>query len=249
LTGLRVEHAGREAAEPVMAGAGVIPPPATYFAKVQAILRKYDIVTIADEVVCGFGRTGNMFGSETVGMVPDTMTVAKQLSSAYLPVAAVLIPEWMYDVLVSESSRLGVFGHGITYGGHPVPAAVALRALELFDERNMLSHIRRVSSRFQARLRSFAAHPLVGDVRGVGLIGAVELVRDKRSRQAFDASQGVGAYCAEACIRHGLINRANGDNLLFCPPQIIEETEIDQMFDRFERALGETEKWLHGGRA
>ncbi|HKU14606.1 MAG TPA: aminotransferase [Steroidobacteraceae bacterium] len=231
-------------AEPVMAGGGVVVPPAGYFEKVQQVLAHYDIVCIADEVVCGFGRTGNMFGSETVGMRPDTMTVAKQLSAAYMPIAAVLIPQWMYDVLVTESERRGVFGHGITYGGHPVSAAVALRNLELFEERKMLEHIRAVAPHFQRRLRAFADHPLVGEARGVGLIGAIELVADKSSRRAFEPGLGVGARCADYCIEHGLITRASGDSLLFCPPQIITAAEIDELFDRFAAALEQTAQWL-----
>lgn len=230
-------------AEPVMAGGGVIPPPRTYFEKIQAILRRHDILCIADEVVCGFGRTGAMFGSESVGMKPDTMTVAKQLSSAYLPIAAVLIPEWMYEVLVDQSRDKGVFGHGITYGGHPVSAAVALRTLELFEERNMLAQVQRVSPHFQSRLRAFLDHPLVGDARGMGLIGAVELVADKAARRPFEPSAGIGAYCGERCIEHGLINRFSGNAALFCPPLIITESEIDEMFTRFGRALDDTLTW------
>lgn len=231
-------------AEPVMAGGGVVVPPAGYFEQVQRVLARYDIVCIADEVVCGFGRTGNMFGSETVGMRPDTMTVAKQLSAAYMPIAAVLIPQWMYEVLVDESERRGVFGHGITYGGHPVSAAVAVRNLELFEERNMLEHIRRVAPHFQRRLRGFADHPLVGEARGVGLIGAIELVADKGSRRAFETTLGVGGRCAEYCIEQGLITRASGDSLLFCPPQIITTAQIDELFDRFGAALERTAQWL-----
>ncbi|MFC7049476.1 aminotransferase [Emcibacter nanhaiensis] len=230
-------------AEPVMAGGGVIPPPRTYFEKIQKILRQYDIITIADEVVCGFGRTGNMFGCETVGMQPDTMTVAKQLSSAYMPIAAVIIPEWMYEGLVEASADRGIFGHGITYGGHPVPAAVALRNLELFEERDMMSRIRDVSPHFQERLRAFADHPMVGNVRGVGLIGAVELVASKEKRLPFEASAGIGQFCDNRCIEHGLIHRFSGNAALFCPPLIITAEEIDEMFKRFGLALDETYKW------
>ncbi|HKR36440.1 MAG TPA: aminotransferase [Steroidobacteraceae bacterium] len=231
-------------AEPVMAGGGVIVPPAMYFEKVQRLLAHYDIVCIDDEVVCGFGRTGHMFGCESVGMRPDTMTVAKQLSAAYMPIAAVLLPERMYEVLVQESERRAVFGHGFTYGGHPVSAAVALRNLELFEERRMLDHIRSVAPHFQSRLRGFADHPLVGETRGVGLIGAIELVAHKGSRRPFEAALGVGSRCAEYCIEQGLITRASADSILFCPPQIITALEIDEMFDRFGEALDRTAHWL-----
>ncbi len=230
-------------AEPIMAGGGVIPPPKTYFEKIDKILKKYDIICIADEVVCGFGRTGNMFGCETVGMKPDTMTIAKQLSSAYMPIAAVIIPDWMYEVLVDVSAERGVFGHGYTYGGHPVPAAVALRNLELFEERNMLSEVRKITPYFQNRLREFLDHPLVGDARGAGLIGAIELVADKANKTPFKPSAGVGAYCDKRCIEHGLIHRFSGNAALFCPPLIISADEIDEMFRRFELALDDTLIW------
>jgi 4-aminobutyrate---pyruvate transaminase len=208
------------------------------------VLKEFDVICIADEVVCGFGRTGNLFGSETVGMKPDTMTVAKQLSAAYLPIAAVLVPEWMYEVLVDQSGKRGVFGHGFTYGGHPVSAAVALRTLDLFEERDMLTHIRSVAPHFQSRLRSFCDHPLIGEARGVGLIGALELVANKATRAPFDPALGVGARCADLCIEEGLINRASGDSILFCPPQIITPTEVDELFDCFARALERTAGWL-----
>ena len=185
-----------------------------------------------------------MFGCESVGMRPDTMTVAKQLSAAYMPIAAVLLPERMYEVLVQESERRAVFGHGFTYGGHPVSAAVALRNLELFEERRMLDHIRSVAPHFQSRLRGFADHPLVGETRGVGLIGAIELVAHKGSRRPFEAALGVGSRCAEYCIEQGLITRASADSILFCPPQIITAQEIDEMFDRFGEALDRTAHWL-----
>ncbi|MCW5752724.1 MAG: aspartate aminotransferase family protein [Alphaproteobacteria bacterium] len=232
-------------AEPVMGAGGVIVPPRTYFEKVQAVLRKYDILLIADEVICGFGRTGNMWGSETFGMKPDLLSCAKQLSSAYMPIAGVMISEPIYEAMVAESRKIGTFGHGFTYSGHPVPAAVALRTLQLYEERDMLGHVRRVQERFQARLRRFADHPLVGEVRGVGLIGAIELVADRKARRNFDASKGVGAYCLARSQEHGLLHRSlTNDALAFCPPLIITEAEIDDMFDRFARALDETETWV-----
>jgi 4-aminobutyrate--pyruvate transaminase len=232
-------------AEPVMGAGGVIVPPKTYFEKVQQVLKRYDILMIADEVICGFGRTGNMFGSQTFGIRPDAVTVAKALSSAYLPISAVLLSEKIFEAMVQESEKIGIFGHGFTYSGHPVPAAVAMRTLELLEERDILEHVRRISPRFQERLRFFSDHPLVGEARGVGLIGALELVADKGSKRSFKPEQGVGLYCVGRCEAHGLIIRSLMDSVAFCPPLIITESEIDEMFDRFARALDETEAWVH----
>jgi 4-aminobutyrate--pyruvate transaminase len=232
-------------AEPVMGGGGVIVPPRMYFEKVQRILRAHDILFIADEVICGFGRTGRMFGCETFGITPDTMTLAKGLSSAHLPIAAVLIPEEMYNVLIAHSERHGVFGHGYTYGGHPVCAAVALRNIQLMEERNILGHIATVAPVFQQRLKSFGDHPLIGHTRGVGLIGGLEFVADKKTKQQFAPAAGVAAYCVRRCLEHGLITRTVvGDTIAFSPPLIIQPDEVDEMFRRFGKALDETEIWV-----
>lgn len=228
-------------AEPVMGAGGVIVPPQGYFPAIQAVLKKHDVLSISDEVICGFGRTGRQWGAEAMDYRPDFLTCAKQLSGAYMPISAVLVPEHVYDVIRDNSGRIGTFGHGFTYGGHPVAAAVALRALELYEERDMLGHVNRVSPRFQARLQKLAGHPLVGEARGIGLIGAVELVADKASRRPFAPAAGVGAACMAFAEQEGLIQRAvAGDTMAFCPPMIITETEIDEMFDRFERALERT---------
>lgn len=231
-------------AEPVMGAGGVLTPPAGYFERVQAILKRHDILFIADEVICGFGRTGNMFGCETYGITPDTMTVAKQLSSGYLPIAASIYPEAIYQSLVTASEERGVFGHGYTYGGHPVPAAVAKRTLEIYEEDNILGHVRQVTPRFQDHIRRLSDHPLVGDARGVGLLGAFELVADKRTRQPFDPASGVGAFCAARSEAHGLIGRASGNVFMLCPPLIIKADEIDELFRRVESALNDTWKWV-----
>ncbi|MBN1685844.1 MAG: aspartate aminotransferase family protein [Spirochaetales bacterium] len=231
-------------AEPVMGAGGVIVPPATYFEKIQDVLKRYDVLMLADEVICGFGRTGNMFGCETFGIKPDTITVAKALSSAYLPISAVLLSQDIFDAMVRESEKLGTFGHGFTYSGHPVPAAVACRTIELMAERDILGHVRRIAPHFQRRLKDFGDHPLVGEVRGVGLMGALELVADKATKRPFDSAHKVGAYCVSRAEEHGLIVRAMGDSVAFCPPLIITESQIDDMFDIFSRALGETEAWV-----
>ncbi len=181
-------------AEPVMGAGGVILPPATYWEKVQAVLRKYDVLLIADEVICAFGRTGEMWGSLTYGMQPDMITCAKALSSGYLPIGAVMIAEPIYEALVRQSEKIGVFSHGFTYSGHPVSSAVALETLKIYEQDDVLGHVRKVAPRFQAGLRRFADHPLVGEVRGIGLVGAVELVADKKTKASFDAAESVGPF-------------------------------------------------------
>ncbi|MDR3518600.1 MAG: aspartate aminotransferase family protein [Azospirillaceae bacterium] len=232
-------------AEPVMGAGGVIVPPRTYFDKIQAVLRKYDVLFIADEVICGFGRTGNMFGSETFGLQPDMITVAKALSSAYVPISALMINERIYQALLTESDKIGTFGHGYTYTAHPIAAAVALETLKIYRERDIIGHVQAVAPRLQDGLRRFADHPLVGEVRGIGLIGAVELVRDKATHQNFDPKRHVGATLATAAQRHGVILRAmTGDAIAFSPPLIISAAEIDEMLERFGLALDETEALL-----
>jgi 4-aminobutyrate--pyruvate transaminase len=228
-------------AEPVMGVGGVIIPPETYFEKVQAVLRKYEVLLIVDEIICGFGRTGNMFGSETFGLQPDLMCCAKALSSAYLPISATFIPEPIYRAMVAESEKIGVFGHGFTYSGHPVTAAVALETLNIYEERNLLGHVRDIAPRFQAIFQSTADRPLVGEARGVGLMAGIELVADKASKRPFDPSLKVGTYLMMRAREHGLIVRAIGDIVVCAPPLIISEDEIDELGKRFQRALEETE--------
>jgi 4-aminobutyrate--pyruvate transaminase len=227
-------------AEPVMGAGGVIVPPKTYFEKIQAVLKKYDVLLIADEVICGFGRTGKMFGSETFGLKPDIMTMAKALSSAYLPISATIVSEELYQAFVRQSEKIGVFAHGYTYSGHPVCAAVAVETLNIYKEIDLLGHVQKVSPRFLKGVRAFTDHPLVGEVRGVGMVAGVELVKDKTTKQPFDLAQGVGAYFAKRTEEHGLIVRALGDTIALCPPLIISEPEIDDMLKRFSRALEDT---------
>lgn len=237
-------------AEPVMGAGGVIIPPEGYYQKIQAVLKKYDILMVADEVICGFGRTGNMWGSQTLGIEPDILTCAKALSSAYLPISAVFIKEPMYQAFVQNSEKLGIFGHGYTYSAHPACAAAALRTQQLMEERDILGHVRRVSPTFQARIQGFADHPFVGEARGIGLIGAVELVQDKATKQSFDPSVKIAALVQKAAEEEGLIVRAMpGDIVGFCPPLIISEDEINDMFDRFGRALAAVERSVGGKQA
>ena len=173
------------------------------------------------------------------------MSLAKAVSSAYLPLSAVLIPEFMYEPFIEQSAEVGTFGHGFTYSGHPVCAAVALRNLELMEERNIFAHAASVGKVFQERLREFGEHPLVGDVRGVGLLGAVEMVADKDSKAMFAPSKGVGAYCTSRCEAHGLLLRNLGDSMAFCPPLIITEDQVDELFSKFQLALDETLAWAN----
>ncbi len=231
-------------AEPVMGAGGVIVPPEGYFEAIQPVLEAHDIVLISDEVICGFGRTGNMFGCETVGMRPNVMTVAKALSSAYLPIGAALLPEEIYQAMVDESRKLGVFGHGNTYSGHPVCAAVALRTLEIMEERDILGHVRALAPHFQAHLRRLGDHPLVGEARGVGLIGGLEIVADKDSKRPFDPATQVAAHCMDVARENGLIVRAIGDTIAICPPLIITEDEAGELFARLDRALDATLEWV-----
>ncbi len=227
--------------EPVMGAGGVIVPPATYWDKIQPVLAKYDILLVADEVICGFGRTGNMFGSQTYGIKPNIVTVAKALSSAYLPISAVLVDEEVYRVVRDNSDKIGTFGHGYTYSGHPVSAAVALETLKIYEERDIIGHVRTVMPALQDGLRQYADHPLVGEVRGVGLVAAVELVRDKSTHENFDPAHAVGAYCMARAQDHGLLVRAlAGDTLAFSPPLVISEQEIGAVVERFGKALDET---------
>ena len=228
-------------AEPVMGAGGVIIPPATYFDRIQPILRKYDILFIADEVICGFGRTGNMFGSQTFDLKPDIITLAKGLSAGYLPISATLVSGKLYEILLAQSDKLGIFGHGYTYSSHPVPAAVALEALKIYEERDIVAQVRQVGVRMQAGVRSHADHPLIGEARGIGLIGAVELVRDKATKASFDPKAGVAAYLVRRAQHHGAIMRnMPGDIVAFSPPLIITEAEIDELLACFGKALDDT---------
>ena len=230
-------------AEPVMGAGGVIVPPRTYFEKIQAVLQKYDILLIDDEVICGFGRTGNVFGAETYSLRPQTMSLAKALSSAYQPISAVLVNEPIYEAMVEGSRDVGVFGHGFTHTGHPVSAAVALKALELYEEKRVYEHAAQVSPHFQERLKDVGEHALVGEARGVGLIGACELIKNKSQKQPFAAADGVGLHCADRCQAHGLIVRQLGNTIALCPPLIVTTEDIDEIFDFLTLALDDTFSW------
>jgi len=235
-------------AEPVMGAGGVIVPPATYFDKIQAVLKRHDVLFIVDEVVCGFGRTGNMWGSQTYNLRPDMITMAKAISSGYLPIGGLMVNEKVFSTVQKHSNACGVFGHGYTYTGHPACAAVALETQKIYEERGTFEYVRGIAPHFQKCLRKFADHPLVGEVRGVGLVGAVELVRDKKTKESFDPSLKTAAFATARASEYGLIVRAlpAGDSIAFCPPLIISEAEIDSMMERFAKALDDTEKMING---
>ena len=227
-------------AEPLMGAGGVIVPPEGYLPKVQALLKEHDIFLWADEVICGFGRTGNDFGSTTMGIKPDLMSLAKQLSSAYVPISAAVVPGEMYEAMAQQSADVGMFGHGYTYTGHPVACAAALKALEIYERDDLFARAAKMGAHMQSRLQEYAGHELVGEVRGKGLIGAIELVANKETGQAFSDGQ-VGAFAQRACQDAGLLLRVvSGSSVAFCPPLIIEENQIDEMVEKFGTALAAT---------
>jgi len=223
--------------EPIQGAGGVIVPPAGYWERVQDVLRRNDILLVADEVITGFGRTGQWFGCDAYGIRPDLMTVAKALSGAYLPISATLVGARFYEGLVAGSTRNGTFSHGVTYAGHPVAAAVAVEALKLYQERDLMAHVRAVSPHFLQRLRAMEAHPMVHATRGTGLIGAMELVQDKATRKTFDPASGIVQRVQSALLESGVICRPLRDTMAVCPPLIIDEAQIDELFDGITRAL------------
>ncbi len=221
-------------AEPILGAAGLITPPAGYYERVQRVLAAHDILLIADEVITAFGRTGTMFAARGFGMRPDLTTCAKGLSAAYQPISAVLVTERICNALARGSARIGTLGHGFTYSGHPVAAAVARETLHILEERDICGHVRAVAPYLLSGLRDrFAEHPWVADVRGHGLLGAVELTDPYRRSRAGD----VGPDVVAAAQDRGLIVRAMGDTVVFAPPLIISRVEIDQMLDRFAAAM------------
>ncbi|TEA78905.1 aspartate aminotransferase family protein [Allopusillimonas ginsengisoli] len=230
--------------EPVMGAGGVIVPPASYWDKIQAVCRKYDVLIVADEVITGFGRLGTLFGSQKFDIQPDIMVLSKQITSSYLPLAAILLNKKVHDVISRHSGELGTFGHGYTTSGHPVTTAVALENIKIIEERGLVENAARTGEVLQSSLRALGDHPLVGEVRGVGLIAAVELVADKASRRPFDPLGKAGAAIYERAHQHGLIVRGVQDSVAFCPPLIITEDQVRDMVGRFVDTLEEVGKTL-----
>ena len=229
--------------EPVLGTGGIVPPPQGYWQKIQAVLRKYDILLIADEVVTGFGRLGAMFGSDHYGMKPDLITVAKGLTSAYAPLSGVIVGERVWKVLEKGSDELGVIGHGWTYSAHPLCAAAGIANLELIDELGLVENAREVGAYFRSALvQAVGDHPIVGEVRGEGLLAAVELVEDRAERRLFDPARKIGPQAAAALLRRGVIARAmpQGDILGFAPPLCLTKAEADVIVDAVKGAIEET---------
>ncbi|MFT5579615.1 MAG: 4-aminobutyrate--pyruvate transaminase [Paraglaciecola psychrophila] len=233
-------------AEPITGASGVIVPPPGYYQAVQAILNHYGILFWADEVITGFGRTGNDFGCTTMNIQqPDMMTFAKQLSSAYFPISASLIRGDMYQAMIQPSADVGVFGHGYTYSGHPVGCAIALKVLDIYQRDHIFSKAANVGAYMQQQLQTLTDHPLVGEVRGAGLLAAVELVANKMTGQAF-ADGKLGAYAVTRCQQHGLIVRVvAGNSLALCPPLIISTEQIDEIMQILRQSLDEVLAFVH----
>ena len=228
-------------AEPVTGAGGVVLPPRGYWEKLQPLLKRYDVALIDDEVITGFGRTGNDFGATTYAIEPDMMTLAKAVTSAYLPLSAAVIRGDMHEAMIEPASKVGIFGHGYTYSGHPVPAALALKTLEIYQRDRIFERAARTGEYLQQRLRTLADHPLVGEVRGVGLIAAVELVADKTTRRAFEGGK-VGAHAQMRAQENGLIVRAvAGSSIAVCPPLIITEAQVDELVSKLTHAIDETQ--------
>ena len=221
--------------EPIQGAGGVIIPPDTYWPEIQKICDRYGILLLADEVICGFGRTGHWFGSNLYGLRPDLMTIAKGLSSGYLPIGGVMVGDRVADVLIDKG---GEFAHGYTYSGHPAACAVASANLTILQQENLVSRTRdETGPHLAARWRQIAEHPLVGEARSVGLIGALELVRDKATRRFFDPRGEVGTICRDFCFQNGLIMRAVRDTMIIAPPLVISREQIDELAEKAWRCL------------
>jgi 4-aminobutyrate--pyruvate transaminase len=233
-------------AEPIMGAGGVVVPPRGYWERIQAVLQKYDILLVIDEVICGFGRTGEMFGCTTFGIRPDILVLSKQLSSSYLPISALLINKRVYEPIADETHEIGTFGHGFTGGGHPVAAAVSLENLNIIEERGLVANARKVGQYMQKRLRELEPHPLVGEVRGVGLIAAVELVTDKDTKAPWDKVGALGTLVNGLLQDGGVISRNMGDAVAFCPPLIITEQQVDVIVDTFSKTLADALPQVRG---
>ena len=231
-------------AEPVSGAGGVIVPPEGYFAAIQAVLDRYGIWLWDDEVICGFGRLGADFGANKMAMRPQMMTLAKALSSAYVPVSAAVVQGDIADCINASATEVGVFGHGYTYSGHPLGCAVASKVIDIYQRDNIFEHADTVGGYLQNRLRALSDHPLIGEVSGVGMIGAMELVANKATKKPF-AGMKVGQFCAKAAEENGLIVRPLGGNrVAVCPPLIIENEHVDELIDKLSSALNTTLEWV-----
>ena len=231
-------------AEPVMGAGGVVIPPQSYFPKINRILGAYDVRIISDEVICGFGRTGNWFGAETVEMEPTSITMAKAITAGYFPLGAITIEQNLYEAMIAQSEKIGVFGHGYTYTGHPVGCAIAIKAIEIYKRDDMLGKVRRLAPIFADRIRRLTERRFIHNGRSVGLLGAFEFVADKERRRAFPQKSGVGTYCSNECQKLGFLTRFLDNTGALCPPLTISEAELHEMFDIIEAAIELTEAWI-----
>jgi 4-aminobutyrate--pyruvate transaminase len=236
------ETVGAFLAEPVCFSSGFHPPPAGYFQRIQEVLRKYDVMFFDDEVVTGYCRTGNMFGAETLGFTPDCMTLAKGMSAAYFPISAIVMSGEFYDPLVRHSDEQGLFAHAGTYSAHPVGAAVALEMIRIIEEDGLLAGVQERCATFAAQAETFRGHPMIADVRVLGLAGAIQLVSSDGEGGATKALAGPSKALAEAALERGLMLRVNGPNVILCPPLIITDAEIAELFSRLRDALGDVER-------
>ncbi|SOC39982.1 putrescine aminotransferase [Rhizobium subbaraonis] len=231
-------------AEPIQGAGGVIVPPETYWPEIARICREKDILLVVDEVICGFGRTGQWFGHQHFGVQPDLAPIAKGLSSGYLPIGGVMVSDRVGDVLVNE---VGDFNHGFTYSGHPVCAAAALENLRIIEDEKLVERVHDDVGPYLAEgLKSLEDHPLVGQTQSVGLMGAVQLVDDKASRKRFEDKEKVGVEVRNHCLANGLVLRATGDRMLYSPPLVISRGEIDQMIETTRKGLDHGLKAMKG---
>jgi putrescine aminotransferase len=228
--------------EPIQGAGGVIVPPRSYWPEISRICKKYEVLLVADEVICGFGRTGKWFASEYFGIEADLMSIAKGLSSGYLPIGGVMISDAVADVLINQG---GEFQHGFTYSGHPTCCAVAAANIRILRDERIIERAEAETAPYlQARIREFESHPLVGEVRGVGMFGAVQLAKDKSKRSPFDSPGEAGNLCKDHCTDNDLIMRAVGDSMILSPPLIISKTEIDELMEKAGRAIDLTARDL-----
>ena len=223
--------------EPIQGAGGVIIPPDSYWPRVQEICTQHDILLVVDEVICGFGRTGEWFGSDTYNIKPDIITMAKGISSGYIPLSGIMVGDRVTETLVDEG---GEFYHGYTYSGHPVACAVAIENIKIIREENLIENSRKTSVYLKERMNEIADHPLVGEVRMKSFIGAVELVKDKDKREMFEETGVVGGICRDYCIENGLVMRAVRDGMIFCPPLIFNNNHIDELVDKLKKSLDQT---------
>lgn len=230
--------------EPLMAAGGVMPPPEGYWKGIEALCRKHDILLISDEVINGFGRLGTDFGCTHYGFTPDIMVMSKQITSSYMPLAAIILSDTVYQPIADNSHKIGTLGHGFTATGHPVATAVAMENLAIIEERDLIGNAARLTKSFQTGLRQLADHPLVGEVRGEGLIAAVELVADKSTKKPFDNLGAAGARAFDIAHEEGLILRNIGDAIALCPPLIITADEVEDLVGRVVRTVERTHDWV-----